>query len=119
MSEDATHGFADTVGAAFLRRRLQSRQLRAAGVRGLKGVSAGAAGLQIEFDPAASSFAQVPPWLAAHSSELAAAPAPPTAPSRVPRACGAILGCRPPRVARVRSRRCTCLSVAMQGARPA
>jgi len=68
VSEDGRHGFADTVGTAFLRRRLQSRQLRAAGVRGLKGVSAGAAGLQIEFDHAASSFAQVPPWLAAHSS---------------------------------------------------
>ncbi len=84
MSEDGRHGFADAVATAFLRRRLHSRRLRAAAVRGLKGISAGAGGLQIEFDHAASSFAHVPPWLAAHSSELAAAPAPPTEPSRVP-----------------------------------
>src|SRR5713226_8270319 len=84
VSEDGRHGFVDAVATAFLRRRLHSRRLRAAAVRGLKGISAGAGGLQIEFDHAASCFAHVPPWLDAHSSELAAAPAPPTEPSRVP-----------------------------------
>jgi len=85
VSEDGRQGFVDTVGAAFLRRRLQSRQLRAAGVRGLKGVSGGAGGLQIEFDHGASSLAQVPRWLDAHSRELAAAPVRPSGASRVPR----------------------------------
>jgi UDP:flavonoid glycosyltransferase YjiC (YdhE family) len=84
VSEDGRHGFADAVAIAFLRRRLHSRRLRAAAVRGLKGISAGAGGLQIEFDHAASCFAHVPPWLAAHRSELAAAPALPPEPPRGP-----------------------------------
>ncbi len=85
MSETGGQGFLDAVAAAFLRRRLQSRRLRAAAVRGLKVISAGPdGGLQMDFDHAAGGFAQVPPLLAAHTSELAAAPAPPTEPPRVP-----------------------------------
>ncbi len=85
MSEQVRPGFLDTVATAFLRRRLHSRRLRAAAVRGLKGISAGAGGgLQMDFDHSAASFAHVPPWLAAHTSELEAAPAPPTEPPRVP-----------------------------------
>lgn len=85
MSETGRQGVLDAIAAAFLRRRLQSRRLRAAAVRGLKGISAGAGGgLQIDFDHAAGSFAQVPPWLAAHTSEVAAAPAPPAEPPHVP-----------------------------------
>jgi len=84
VSENASPGFLDAVATAFLRRRLHSRRLRAAAVRGVKMVSAGAGGgLHIDFDHTASSFAQVPPWLDAHTSELAAAPAPP---SKLPRA---------------------------------
>ena len=84
MSESVRPGFLDTVATAFLRRRLNSRRLRAAAVRGLKVISAGAGGLQLDFDHAASSFAHVPQWLDAHTSELAAAPAPQTEPARVP-----------------------------------
>ncbi|HET8529898.1 MAG TPA: glycosyltransferase [Methylomirabilota bacterium] len=85
MSEDGRHGFVDAVAAAFLRRRLHSRRLRAAAVRGLKGISAGPGdGLRMEFDHAASCLVDVPPWLAAHTSEVASAPAPPTEPPRVP-----------------------------------
>jgi len=85
VSETGGQGFLDAVAAAFLRRRLQSRRLRAAAVRGLKVISAGPdGGLQMDFDHAAGGFAQVPPLLAAHTSELAAAPAPPTEPPRVP-----------------------------------
>jgi sterol 3beta-glucosyltransferase len=85
VSETGGQGFLDAVAAAFLRRRLQSRRLRAAAVRGLKVISAAPDGsLQMDFDHAAGGFAQVPPLLAAHTSELAAAPAPPTEPPRVP-----------------------------------
>jgi hypothetical protein len=85
MSETAGQGFLDAVAAAFLRRRVHSRRLRAAAVRGLKAVSAGAdGGLRMDFDHAASGFSHVRPWLAAHTSEVAAAPAPPTEPPRVP-----------------------------------
>ena len=85
MSDDERHGFVDAVAAAFLRRRLHSRRLRAAALRGLKGISPGAdGGMQIEFDHAASSFAHVPPWLAAHNRELASAPGPPTEPPHIP-----------------------------------
>ena len=85
MSEHAKVGFVDTVATAFLRRRLQSRRLRAAAVRGLTGISAASGGrLQMDFDHAATPFAQVSPWLAAHTSEIEAAPAPPADPLRVP-----------------------------------
>ncbi len=85
MSETGGQGFLDAVAAAFLRRRLQSRRLRAAAVRGLKVISTGPdGGLQMDFDHAAGGFAQVPPWLAAHTSELAAAPTPPAEPPGVP-----------------------------------
>ena len=54
MSETGGQGFLDAVAAAFLRRRLQSRRLRAAAVRGLKVISAGPdGGLQMDFDHAA------------------------------------------------------------------
>lgn len=85
MSEHAKVGFVDTVATAFLRRRLQSRRLRAAAVRGLTGISAGSGGrLQLDFDHAATPFAHVSPWLAAHASEVEAAPVPPADPLRVP-----------------------------------
>lgn len=86
MSDPVNPGFLDTVSAAFLRRRLHGRRLRAAAVRGLTGISAGAGGgLQIDFDHAAASFAHVPPWLAAHASEVEAAPACAAETTRVPR----------------------------------
>jgi hypothetical protein len=51
VSENASPGFLDAVATAFLRRRLHSRRLRAAAVRGVKMVSAGAGGgLHIDFD---------------------------------------------------------------------
>ena len=77
MSQNGGRGFGDAAASAFLRRRLQHQRLRAAAVRGLKAVSAGAGGrLQIEFDHAADCLAHLPSWLAAHASEVAAAPAP-------------------------------------------
>jgi len=85
LSERSKLGFVDTVATAFLRRRLQSRRLRAAAVRGLTGISAGSGGrLQMDFDHSATPFAQVSPWLAAHTSEIEAAPAPPADPLRAP-----------------------------------
>jgi UDP:flavonoid glycosyltransferase YjiC (YdhE family) len=85
MSEDGRRGFLDTVATAFLRRRLYNRRLRAAAVRGLRVISSGAdGGLQMDFDHAATSFAQASPWLAAHTRGLAAAPTPPPQPPRVP-----------------------------------
>ena len=58
VSDTGGQGFLDAVAAAFLRRRLQSRRLRAAAVRGLKVISAGAdGGLQMDFDHAAGGFA--------------------------------------------------------------
>lgn len=85
MSEHAKVGFVDTVAAAFLRRRLQSRRLRAAAVHGLTGISAASGGrLQLDFDHAATPLAQVSPWLAAHTSEIGAAPAPAADPPGVP-----------------------------------
>jgi sterol 3beta-glucosyltransferase len=84
VSENGGRGFLDAAASAFLRRRLHRRRLRAAAVRGLKMVSAGSGGrLQMNFDSAAESFAHVPPWLAAHASELAATPAP-DEPAHVP-----------------------------------
>ena len=85
MGEPQREGFLDAVASAFLRRRLHSRRLRAAAVRGVKVVSAGAGGsLQIDFDHSARCFAHAPPWLDAHTSELAARPAPAAEPSPVP-----------------------------------
>ena len=85
MSEDARRGFLDAVATAFLQRRLSSRRLRAAAVRGVNAISGGeGGGLQIGFDHAASGFAQAPPWLAAHTSGVEAAPAPPPVPRRLP-----------------------------------
>jgi len=78
-------GLLDVVSTAFLRRRLQSRRLRAAAVRSVTMVSPEAGGdLHIDFDHTAGSFAQVPPWLDAHTSELAAAPVPPSELLRAP-----------------------------------
>ena len=81
MSQDGGRGFLDAAASAFLRRRLHHQRLRAAAVRGLKAVSAGAGGrLQMNFDHATDCFAHVPSWLAAHASEIAAAPAPDESP---------------------------------------
>lgn len=85
MSEFVRPGFLDTVSTAFLRRRLHSRRLRAAAVRGLKDIAVGAGdGLQMSFDHAASLFAHAPPWLAAHRSEIEATPTPPPGSPRAP-----------------------------------
>jgi sterol 3beta-glucosyltransferase len=78
-------GFLDAIAVAFLRRRLHGRRLRAAAVRGLKSISAGAGGgLRMNFDHAARCFTHAAPWLAAHTSELAAGPAPPAEPPCLP-----------------------------------
>jgi UDP:flavonoid glycosyltransferase YjiC (YdhE family) len=77
LSQNGGRGFLDAAASAFLRRRLHSRRLRAAAMRGLKVVSAGTGGrLQMDFDDPAERLAHLPPWLAAHASEMAAAPAP-------------------------------------------
>ncbi len=77
MSQNGGRGFVDAAAAAFLRRRLLHQRLRAAAVRGLKAVSGGAGGrLQMDFDHATDCFAHLPSWLAAHASEVAAAPTP-------------------------------------------
>ncbi len=81
MSQDGGRGFLDAAASAFLRRRLHHQRLRAAAVRGLKAVSAGAGGrLQMNFDHATDCFVHVPSWLAAHASGIAAAPAPDESP---------------------------------------
>jgi sterol 3beta-glucosyltransferase len=86
VSDQEGRGFLDATASAFLRRRLHHRRLRAAAVRGLKAVSAGAGGrLQIDFDHAADSFAHLPSWLAAHASEVAGTPALDEPPPHVPR----------------------------------
>ena len=57
MGQEGERGFLDAAAAAFLRRRLHHQRLRAAAVRGLRAVSAGAGGrLQMDFDPAADGF---------------------------------------------------------------
>ena len=85
MSDNVKRGFLDTIAAAFLRRRLSSRRLRAAAVRGLNVISGEVdGGLRMDFDHAASCFTQAVPWLAAHASRIAEAPVPPPAPRRVP-----------------------------------
>src|SRR5215470_1241229 len=85
VSEPEKQGFVDAFAAAFLRRRLHSRRLRAAAVRGVATVSAGAGGaLKIDFDHAARCFAHAPSWLTAHASEVEAAPGPPTEAPPVP-----------------------------------
>ena len=83
MAEPEKQGFVDAFAAAFMRRRLHSRRLRAAAVRGVNTVSAGAGGaLKIDFDHSARCFAHGPSWLAAHTSEIAAAA--PAEPAEVP-----------------------------------
>jgi UDP:flavonoid glycosyltransferase YjiC (YdhE family) len=85
VSDSVSPGFVEAVATAFLRRRLNSRRLRAAAVRGLTGISTGSGGrLQMDFDHAAIAAAHVSPWLAAHAREIEAAPAPPVNPLRVP-----------------------------------
>lgn len=85
MSNNVKRGFLDTIAAAFLRRRLSSRRLRAAAVRGLNVISGEVdGGLRMDFDHAASCFTQAAPWLAAHASGIAEAAVPPPAPRRVP-----------------------------------
>ena len=73
MDEPEKQGFVDAVATAFLHRRLHSRRLRAAAVRGVKTVSAGTgSALKIDFDHAARCFDHAPSWLTAHDDELAA-----------------------------------------------
>jgi sterol 3beta-glucosyltransferase len=85
VGESEEQGFVDAVATAFLRRRLHSRRLRAAAVRGVRTVSAGADGdLKIDFDHAARCFAHAPSWLTAHTSDVAAAPGGPPEAAHVP-----------------------------------
>jgi UDP:flavonoid glycosyltransferase YjiC (YdhE family) len=85
MPEDKERGFLDAAGAAFLRRRLHNRRMRAAAVRGLKEVSAGVAGgLRMDFDPKADCFTHVPPWMTAYGNEMARTAAQAGAVKRVP-----------------------------------
>jgi UDP:flavonoid glycosyltransferase YjiC (YdhE family) len=85
MGQDRGRGFVVAAASAFLRRRLLHQRLRAAAVRGLKTVSAGAGGrLHMSFDPAADGFAHLPSWLAAHAREVAATPTP-AEPPHLPR----------------------------------
>jgi UDP:flavonoid glycosyltransferase YjiC (YdhE family) len=84
MGQTGGSSFLDAAAAAFLRRRIHHRRLRAAAVRGLKAISAGVDGrLQMGFDHAADWFADIPQWLAAHANELAT-PAVPDEPPSVP-----------------------------------
>jgi hypothetical protein len=53
LSEHSKLGFVDTVATAFLQRRLQSRRLRTAAVRGLKAISTDAGGRPGPSRPAA------------------------------------------------------------------
>lgn len=77
--------FWDAATSAFLRRRLHHRRMRAAAVRGLKMIEAGAGeGLELHFDDAAEFFRHASDWMAAHARELSETPAP-TATERVPR----------------------------------
>ena len=85
MGKPGEQGFVDAVAAAFLQRRLHSRRLRAAAVRGVKTVLAGAGGaLKIDFDHAAPCFARAPSWLTAYANEVEAAPGLPTETPHVP-----------------------------------
>jgi UDP:flavonoid glycosyltransferase YjiC (YdhE family) len=85
MGEGEGAGFLDAVATAFLRRRLHSRRLRVAAVRGLKGVSPEAGdGLRLDFDHSAPGLTDGPSWLAACADEFAAAPSPPTEHAHVP-----------------------------------
>jgi UDP:flavonoid glycosyltransferase YjiC (YdhE family) len=85
MAEEKERGFLDAAGAAFLRRRLHNRRMRAAAVRGLKEVSAGVAGgLRMEFDPTADCFSHVPSWMASYGSEMGSSAAEAGKPPRVP-----------------------------------
>ena len=76
MGEHDKQGFLDAVATAFLRRRLHSRRLRAAAIRGVKAVSGAPGALKIDFDHSARCFSHAPPWLDAHSTELAGTPPP-------------------------------------------
>src|SRR5262247_3268254 len=77
MAGEAKQSFVDAAAAAFLRRRLHNRRMRAAAVRALKEVSAGSGeGLRMEFDPNADSFTHVTPWMAAYCDELTKAARP-------------------------------------------
>ena len=85
MSQAASPKFVDTVTGAFLRRRLQSRRLRAAAVHGFKIISASARGdLHIDFDHSAGAFAHASSWLAAHTREVAGSAVAPIQPPSVP-----------------------------------
>lgn len=80
-------GFVDAAAAAFLERRLHHRRMHTAALRALREVSAGAAGgLHMHFSAAEAVFALAAPWMAAHTENLSAAPAPAAAEgARVPR----------------------------------
>ena len=83
--QNGTHGFLDTAAITFLARRLHKRRLRAAAVRGLKGLSGAAdADLQTDVGHATDCLAGIPPGTVASATHLVAA-APPDEAEPVPR----------------------------------
>jgi hypothetical protein len=65
----------DAAAIAFLARRRHNHRLRAAAMRGLKGISAEAgADLQTDVDHASDCFDGIPSGTAASASDVAAAP---------------------------------------------
>jgi sterol 3beta-glucosyltransferase len=77
VEQNRAHGFLDAATITFLARRLHSHRLRAAAVRGLKGVSAEAgADLRADVDHAGDCFAGIPSATAVSARDLAAAPGP-------------------------------------------
>ena len=85
VEQDGAHGFLDAAAIAFLARRLHNRHLRAAAVRGLKGISSEAdADLQTDVGHATDCLAGIPSGTAASATDLAAAP-PPDEAEPVPR----------------------------------
>jgi Glycosyltransferase family 28 N-terminal domain len=83
--QNGAHGFLDAAAITFLARRLHERRLRAAAVRGLKGLSGEAdADLQTDVGHATDCLAGIPSGTAASATDLAAAP-PPDESEPVPR----------------------------------
>jgi sterol 3beta-glucosyltransferase len=73
MAEDLVDRFWETATAAFLRRRLHNRRMRAAAVRSIKLVSASDDGaFHMHFDDDAELFAAVPGWMEGYASDCMA-----------------------------------------------
>jgi UDP:flavonoid glycosyltransferase YjiC (YdhE family) len=77
MTQEQESRFLHAAASAFLRRRLHNRRMRAAAVRCLKEVAAGAGGgVQMRFDATVDCFRHVRPWMAESGAEHAPADAP-------------------------------------------